>query len=212
MLARWLLPTLFVSPSILAQAPPADPSPAPEAPLSGPQSPQWQKLSIQQKLQYDARHLVEIDNLVFAAMGAALDQARDKPGDWGQGWDAYGERYASHLGQYGIQRSIAFVVQAIDHEDARYFRSTRTSLKGRVADAFLHTVWRHDDSGGMMPAYSEFIGDYGAAGLARLWWPDRFHTKTAVFIAGSDTILIDAAINVFHEFTPDIKRKLHLKR
>jgi hypothetical protein len=165
---------------------------------------------VKEKLRYDWRHLFELDNLVFAAMGASLDQLRDRLGKWGQGWGALGERYASHVGQYIIQRSIMFPVQAIDHEDTRFFRSTRTTFGGRLGDAFLHTVWRHNDSGGMMPAYSEFLGDYGAAALSRLWWPEKYHRGTAIFIAGSDTILIDASINVFHEFKPDIKRWLHL--
>ena len=120
------------------------------AAASGPQSPQWSRLSVEDKLKYDGRHMFDVDNIIFAGIGAAFDQGRDRPGEWGQGWGAFGERYASHLGQYAIQRSIMFPVQAIDHEDARYFRSTRTSIKGRVGDAFLHTVWRHDDSGGMM--------------------------------------------------------------
>src|SRR5579871_1936618 len=204
----------FIVPLVLfaqdpSQQPPSDTSAA----KLGPQSPQWQGLSMKEKLEYDGQHFAEIDNIVFAGIGAALDQARDKPGAWGQGWGAFGERYASHLGQYAIQRSIMFPVQAIDGEDPRYFRSTRTSLKGRIADAFLHTIWRHDEAGGMMPAYSEFFGDYGAAALSRyLWWPKSYHNGTAVFIAGSDTVLIDAGINLFHEFAPDIKRKLHLGR
>jgi hypothetical protein len=201
----------LIAPMVLLAQEPAQQPPPSDATKIGPQSPQWQKLSVKEKLKYDGRHFVEIDNIVFAGIGAAVDQGRDKPSEWGQGWGAFGERYLSHLGQYAIQRSIMFPVQAIDHEDTRYFRSTRTSKKGRVADAFLHTVWRHDDSGGMMPAYSEFFGDYGAAALSRyLWWPKRYHNGTAVFIAGSDTILIDAGINVYHEFTPEIKRALHL--
>jgi hypothetical protein len=179
---------------------------------SGPQSPQWRALSVADKLRYDARHMFDVDNIAYAGIGAALDQWRDRPGEWGQGWNAFGERYASHLGQYAIQRSIMFPVQAIDHEDTRYFRSKRESYKGRVADAFLHTIWRHDDSGGMMPAYSEFLGDYGAAAISRVWWPDRFHTGSAIFAAGTDTLLIDAGINVLHEFSPDIKRWLHVTR
>lgn len=127
-----------------------------------------------------------------------------------RGLGPFTERYASHLGQYAVQRSIMFPVQAIDGEDTRYFRSRRTSYKGRIGDAFLHTVWRHNDSGEMMPAYSEFMGDYGAAAVSRLWWPRQYRTGSAVFIAGSDTVLIDAGINVLHEFTPDIKRWLHL--
>jgi hypothetical protein len=154
--------------------------------------------------------LFDVDNVVYAGIGASFDQLRDRPGAWGEGWGPLAERYASHLGQYAIQRSIMFPVQAIDHEDTRYFRSKRTNFQGRVGDAFLQTIWRHSDSGGMMPAYSEFLGDYGAAAVSRLWWPDRYHTGSAIFIAGSDTILVDAGINVLHEFAPDIKRWLHL--
>jgi hypothetical protein len=191
----------------------SDPPPAaaetPSAADAGPQSPQWSRLSVEDKLRYDARHFAEIDNFVYAGIGAALDQWRDRPGEWSQGWGAYGERYASHIGQYAIQRSIMFPVQAADHEDARYFRSTRTSYGGRLGDAFLHTIWRHSDSGGMMPAYSEFFGDYGAAAVSRLWWPPRFRNGSSIFVAGSDTILIDAGINVLHEFAPDVKRWLH---
>jgi hypothetical protein len=187
---------------------PAIPGPA----AVGPQSPQWSRLGVEDKLRYDARHFIDVDNFVYAGIGAAIDQWRDRPGEWGQGWGAFSERDGSHLGQYAIQRSLMFTIQALDHEDARYFRSTRTSYKGRIGDAFLHTVWRRSDTGGMMPAYSEFFGDYGAAALSRTWWPQRYHSGSAIFVAGSDTILIDTGINMFHEFAPDLKRWLHLRR
>ena len=173
---------------------------------------EWQGMSVKEKLTYDARHLFEIDNFVFAGIGAALDQERDRPHQWGQGWGAFSERYASHIGQYFVQRSIMAPVQAIDHEDTRYFRSKHRSYGARAGDAFLHTIWRRSDDGGMMPAYSEFFGDYGAAAVSRLWWPDQYHKGSSIFVAGSDTILIDGAINLFHEFTPDIKRWVHLER
>lgn len=195
---------------------PADTGPelsAPQAHTSkdiGPKSPEWKSLSVGEKLQYDWTHLFDPENLVFAAVGAALDQARNRPDQWGRGWDAFGERYASHVGSYLVQRSIMFTVQAIDHEEARYRPSTKTSYKGRVADALLHTVWRHNDSGGMMPAYSEFLGDYGAAAVSRMWWPSNYHKASSILIAGSNTVLIDAGINVFHEFKPDLKRWFHL--
>jgi hypothetical protein len=179
---------------------------------TGPLSPQWKGLTVKEKLDYDWRHLFDLDYVVVAGIGAGIDQWRDNPGQWGEGWDIFAARYASHLGQHLVQRSIMFPVQAIDHEDARYFRSSRTSVKGRLGDAFLHTVWKHNDSGRMMPAYSEFLGDYGAAAVSRLWWPSQYHTGSAIFVAGSDTLLIDAGINVFREFKPDLKRWLHLER
>lgn len=194
---------------------PADSSPQNPAPQTdigsiGPKSPQWKGLSVGEKLRYDWIHLFDVQNMVFAAMGAGIDQARERPSEWEEGWGAYGERLASHVGYYAVQRSIMFPVQAIDHEDTRYFRSTRTSYQGRVGDALLHTVWRHNDSGGMMPAYSEFLGDYGAAAISRLWWPSNYHKTSSILIAGSDTVLVDAGINVFNEFKPDLKRWLHL--
>ena len=66
----------------------------------------------------------------------------------GQGGGTFAERYGSHVAQYLVQRSIMFPVQAMDGEDTRFLRSKRTSYRGRIADAFLHTIWRHDDSGG----------------------------------------------------------------
>lgn len=195
----------------LAPAAPQNPAPQPaDIGNIGPKSPQWKGLTVGEKLRYDWIHLFDIQNMVFAAMGAGFDQARDRPGQWGQGWDAYGDRLASHVGYYIIQRSIMFPVQAIDHEDTRYFPSKRTSYKGRIGDALLHTVWRHNDSGGMMPAYSEFLGDYGAAALSRMWWPPSYHKGSSIFVAGSDTVLVDAGINVFNEFKPDLKRWFHL--
>lgn len=221
MIDQTIMAALAVSTVLLSQQPGQesaadDPQDSASTKTSGPQSPQWKAMSVKEKLEYDGRHMFDPPNLILAAFGAGFDQLRDHPSEWGEGWGPYFERYASHVGQYLIQRSIMFPVQAIDHEDTRYFSSPRRSYKGRVGDAFLHTIWRHSDrwrhsdSGGMMPAYSEFLGDYGAAAVSRLWWPQRFHNGTAVFIAGSDALLVDAGLNVFHEFTPDIKRWLHL--
>ena len=211
-LPRLPLLTLAVSSFALGQVPdPTAPAMGSRA-APGPSSPQWHSLSVKEKFRYDARHLFDVENLVFAGMGAGLDQWRERPGQWGDGIGPFGERYASHLGQYLVQRNVMFAVQALDHEDTRYFRSTRTSYKGRLRDALLQTVWRHDDSGGKMPAFSEFFGDYGAAAVSRIWWPRKYHTGSAILIAGSDTVLIDAGINVLHEFAPDVKRWLHFDR
>jgi len=209
MRTRAFLVALAVPCSLLAQSTLPDPPNTADAAATGPQSPQWKALSVEDKLRYDAHHLFELDNMIYAGIGAAFDQGRDRPPQWGQGWGAYSERYGSHVGQYLIQRSIMFPVQAIDGEDTRFFPSQHTNLCARVGDAFLHTIWRHDDSGGMMPAYSEFLGDYGAAAVSRMWWPESYHKGRSILLAGSDTVLIDAGINLVREFTPDVKRWLH---
>jgi len=214
MVGRLLALALALAGLASAQEPAASPSAAPSSASAtkGPGSPQWPRLSVEEKLRYDGRHLFDVDNVVYAGIGASIDYWRDRPSEWGDAPSSFAERYASHLGQYLVQRSIMFPVQAIDNEDPRYFRSKSSSYKGRFRDAFLHTIWRHNDRGGMMPAYSEFLGDYGAAAVSRMWWPQRFHTGSAIFFAGSSTLAVDAGINVLHEFAPDLKRWLHFKR
>jgi hypothetical protein len=215
-MTRAILLCLFATSTLTAQNQPDTPQdqsgPAPSTATQGPTSAEWKGLSIKEKMEYDWKHLFDVENIVFAGMGAGFDQLRDRPSQWGEGWGAYGIRYTSHIGYYVTQRAIMFPVQAIDHEDTRYFRSKRTSVKGRIGDAVLQTVWRHNDEGEMMPAYSEIFGDYGAAAVSRLWWPDNYHKGSSIFVAGSDTILVDAGINIFREFTPDLKRWLHLSR
>ena len=213
MIYRALLGVVCFSGFALAQQQPPQPGQlASSEVVSNRSEAKWQRMSVKEKLRYDSRHLFDIDNFVFAGIGAAFDQARDRPGQWGEGWGPFFGRYGSHLGQYAVQRSIMFPVQAIEHEDTRFFPSKRTTIKGRIGDAVLSTVWRHDDNGEMMPAYSEFLGDYGAAAVSRMWWPANYRKGSSIFIAGSDTVLIDAGINVFHEFRPDLKRWLHLGR
>src|SRR6516162_3187247 len=97
----WLL-TFATAGLILGQPAPS----ASSAPTTGPQSAQWQKLSVKEKLRYDARHFFDVDNVVYAGLGAGLDQWRERPAEWGEGWGSFAQRYGSHLGQYAIQRSI----------------------------------------------------------------------------------------------------------
>lgn len=190
----------------------ADGAPANSAASSGPASSQWRGLSVEEKLKYDGKHLFDPGHIFFGAIGAGFDQLRERPQEWGDGYGPYGERFASHFGQYLVQRSIMFPIQAIDHEDTRYFRSRSGTYKGRLRDALLQTVWRHNDNGGMMIAYSEFLGDFGGAAVSRMWWPAHYHTASSVLIAGGNSILVDGWINVLHEFSPDMKRWIRLKR
>src|SRR5580692_12228031 len=77
-----------------APAPPdATAPPATTQTTSGPKSAQWKGLSVKEKLSYDWRHLFDVDNMAFAAVGASFDQLRDRPGQWGQGVDGFSERF-----------------------------------------------------------------------------------------------------------------------
>ena len=65
-----LMLALMVSCFMMAQQPSPSAPDAGSSQTSGPQSPQWRGLSVKEKLRYDARHLFDVDNVVYA--GSAL--------------------------------------------------------------------------------------------------------------------------------------------
>lgn len=159
-----------------------------------------------EKFRYHLRHSLDAGEAFRATAGSALDQWQDHPPEWGQGWDAYGVRLASHFGQHFVKEQIMFGVQVFDHEDPRHVRTQQTTFIGRALDAAKNTFIARSDSGALMPAYSRFIGVYGAAFISRQWYPERLHTVGEGFRAGSVALSVDTGMNVVKEFLPDVKK------
>jgi hypothetical protein len=59
------------------------------------------------------RSLVNPWGLAKAATSGALDQLKNKPEEWGQGWGAYGQRVANIEGQYLCQKTITYLVSLL---------------------------------------------------------------------------------------------------
>jgi hypothetical protein len=143
-----------------------------------------------------------------AGAGGALAQWRDTPTEWGQGWDSYGVRVASRFGQNLVKQQILFAVQAIDHENPEHLRSHRHGFGNRVKDSIRYTFTSGTDDGKFMPAYSRFIGAYGAAFVSRSWHPARYHTFGSGLKTGTTSLGIDLGMNLLREFWPDVKKRL----
>jgi hypothetical protein len=157
-------------------------------------------LTVRQKFQYRLSHTFDPWELLRGNLAAGFDQWRDYPEEWGQGWDAYGVRFASAFGQHLIKEQLMFGVEVIDHEDPRRPRSENPTFKGRVLDAVKYTFIARSDSGRMMPAYSRFVGAYGAAFISRYgWYPAEFRNAATPLKAGTTTLAIDAGMNVLRE-------------
>jgi len=159
-------------------------------------------LSTGEKYKLALNRSVDPMEFLRIALGAGLDQWRDYPSEWGQGWDAFGVRMASGFGQHLIKEQIEFGVWAIDHEDPRHRRSGLHGIWPRTRYAIIHTFVARRDGGGQMPAYSRFIGDYGAGFISREWYPTRFHNVVQGIDAGNVSLGIDVGMNVLREFMP----------
>jgi len=159
-------------------------------------------LSLREKYQLALQRTFDPVEIFRMGLSAGLDQERNYPSEWGQGWDAFGVRMASHFGQHLIREQLEAGVWAIDHEDPRHRRSGLTGVWPRARYAIVHTFVARNDSGGSMPAYSRFIGDYGAGFISREWYPDRFHTVGQGLEAGTISLGLDVGMNILREFWP----------
>jgi hypothetical protein len=166
-------------------------------------------MTVAQKFRYHIRHSFDGMEAVRAVAGGAFDEARDHPAGWGTGWDSYGVRVASHFGQHLMKEQIEFGMQALDHESPLHLRSQRSGFKNRVIDAVRYTFVASNDSEKMVPAYSRFVADYGAAFISRAWYPREYHTVRAGLSAGSTALGVDVGMNLLREFGPEIKKAFH---
>jgi hypothetical protein len=62
------------------------------------------------------------------------------------------------------------------------------------------------DSGGEMPAYSNFTGAYVTPWITYTWYPDRLDTTSRKLQSGTMYLGWRGATNMLREFWPDIKR------
>lgn len=145
------------------------------------------------------------------AFSAGIDQWNDKPSEWEQGASGYGRRYANILGQYSIQRTVAFAMSSALDEDNRYFNSGKKGFWPRtwyaIESGFLA---RHRD-GHRSFSISQVGGVAAGAFLARLWLPPSQESAADGAVSFAISTAANVGAGVVKEFVPDIIRKFTRK-
>jgi hypothetical protein len=160
-----------------------------------------------QKYLYSFNEMAGPAHWIGFAAHAAIDQARNAPGAWGGGPDSFGVRLANVVGRDLLRTTITFGVSEFDHEDPRYFPLATGTKWTRTKYAFVHTFVARQDGGGWMPAYSRLLADYSTPFIAQTWQPQKFGIGRG-FRGGSVAVGLGFGSNVWHEFWPDIKKKI----
>lgn len=181
----------------------------PDAPAPRPLPLQARRLTLGERFHIYRRSIVNLDSVISPALGAALGQANNEPPEWAQGASGYGTRLASGYGRLVINRTIRFGVAALDHEDPRFTPTNERGFLRRFRSASFYYVVPRTDDGGRIPAFSRFAGVYGAAFIANTWYPESHANTGHALMRGSTSLAASYAWNVFREFWPDIKRKIH---
>ena len=169
-------------------------------------------LSLAGKFKTDVTQSLGLRGLLGAAIGSAIAQGTNTPGEWGQGADAYGQRFASSFGGYLSRQTFSFVLETALHEDPRYFPSTEHGKKARFWNVVKQTLITRTDSGRSTFAYATVISAFGAGQLVNTWQPNSTGHVSDGIERGFITLGLDATSNLFQEFVPRLRpRELRQK-
>jgi hypothetical protein len=143
-----------------------------------------------------------------AGISAAIDQANDKPHEWGQGGSGYGKRVANITGQYAIQRTVTFGLGSLLHEDNRYFGSGKKGFWPRTGYAISSSVLARHDNGKRYPSVSLISGFAASAFLSRSWQPPSTHSASEGATSFGYSMGYNVLACAVKEFLPGLLRPL----
>jgi hypothetical protein len=138
------------------------------------------------------------------AIGAGVSQWENSPKEWGQGWNAYGQRFGSNLAYNGIRQTITYGTSYIFHEDNRYFASHKKGFWARTGYAALSTVVAQHPDGRRTFSVSSVSGIIGASAISSIWGPASFKGLDNIAGNAGISLVTTAGFNIVREFLPDI--------
>ena len=158
-------------------------------------------LNAAQKFQLGWKTMLDPITILSSAIGAGIEQARNSYHEFGQGTEGYAKRFGA---QYvdGVNSVIigSVMMQALFHQDPRYFYKGTGSARRRLLYAVATAFVRKGDNGHWQPDYSDVLGSLAAGEIATLYYPASSRTGLRLFHG----VLLDlggrAAGNLFEEF------------
>jgi len=152
------------------------------------------------------QHVFGPESVVRSAAGSGISQAMSTPGEWGQGAEGYGRRFANSYAGHIVQSTVMYGMGAALHEDNRYFRSGLTGFGPRLKYAILSTFLARHDDGNRYFSFSRMTSYVASAGISRAWQPPSASNVTHAADAFGIDIGAAAGFNVMREFVPGLFR------
>lgn len=184
-------------------------------------------LSTKQKFAVVARGTFDYIEYPWYAFLSAINQANDAEPAYGQGWGAYGKRYATSFADGTIENFVtSAILPSLLHQDPRFYQSEKGGFVHKTGYAVSRIFITRTDSGGNQFNYSEVVGSGLAAAISTYSYHPRstvLRSPTGPRFVGSDRTLANTAsvwgsqvgydtiTIVVREFWPDIHRKLSHK-
>ena len=140
---------------------------------------------------------------------AGVDQLRDNPAEWDDGWAGYGERFASREGQFISANTLAMLGNAALKYEPRYDQCSCRGFWRRSRHALVRNFVTHNQSEQQLrPQLGLYAGALGGGMISTAWKPNphNLFVEGALGMAGQAGY--GALWNFFLEFYRDVNRKL----
>jgi hypothetical protein len=165
------------------------------------------------KFRLAARLLIDPMTFIGSSFVAATEQAASGTPDYGQGWDAYGQRVGANYAD-GVT-DIMFgdaILPSLLHQDPRYYYKGTGTIKSRIAYALANPFRRKADNGEWQPNWSSWGGYLVSGALSNVYYPES--DRGAKLLGQSFAVGVGAAAanGVIQEFvlrhlTPSAKNQ-----
>ena len=169
-------------------------------------------LTSKQKGELAVRAVTDPFNLLTIATFSGISIAADSHSVYGPGFAGWG-RLAGYSLAEDVQGDFTgiYVLPSLFHEDPRYHRMPRASVKRRIEHALIHTVVSQHDDGTVMLNYATLINVPFSAEISNLYVPqigtNAPDTAKRVLLGYAT----DPVGPLVAEFLPDFAKRVHIR-
>jgi hypothetical protein len=155
----------------------------------------------------------DYSSIFLPGIVAGYNQATNDTPEFGQGAAGYGRYYwHAFVDQANENYFVEFILPAITHEDTRYYTLGTGGFWKRAGYSLSRAVITRNDAGHNTFNISEVVGSGASAGISNLYYPSRERDFSNTADRWGQSIGIDAATFLVHEFWPDINHALFHNR
>jgi hypothetical protein len=193
------------------QAMPRSPEETAQSPMLAPAKfavPPISPITGKQRLTWIVKATIGPESLAGGVWSAGLGSWKNKPPEYGRGWDGFAKRYGMRLTGVSTGNAIEGTLGAAWGEDPRYPRSGTGSFWQRVGHSAKMTFAAPYADGHVGPSYARYAGIVGNNFLSNTWRVDSEATTRAALTRAAFGVLGRFTGNMFDEFWPSVMKKV----
>jgi hypothetical protein len=166
-------------------------------------------LTVKQKYFIALENAFDFSAHIGNAFQSGIQQAFNSQPRYGEGWGAYGKRFAASEGDQITGSFLIYgTLPVLFHEDPRYFRRAEGPAKSRIWYAINRTFVTRKDDGTDGFNRSQTLGQLVSCGISTSYYPAQDRSVGHVFVNWAVNMGYNSGYNVLTEYYADLLNAL----